>query len=166
MPGQFTMSIDKAVGQLGWRPVAEPVAWQRVSTAYAWGFTVLVALLLVPATIQTAVDPLIGLALCALIIAAIASRWLAWRRYRYALDGDRLLVRSGWWKRRTIILPYASIQSVDVVESIVSRRFGTASLTIGVASGRGFCSHGVPALRRDTARALREQLLAPFAARV
>ena len=123
----------------------------------------LVALLLIPAMIQATVEPLIGLALCALIVAGIATRWLAWRRFRYALDGDRLLVRSGWWQRRTIILPFASIQSVDINDNIVSRRFGTASLTIGVASGRGYAAHGVSALRRETAHALRAVLLAPFA---
>jgi putative membrane protein len=98
-----------------------------------------------------------------IIAAAIATRWLAWRRFRYALDGDRLLVRSGWWKRRLIILPLASIQSVDVTESIISRRFGSAALAIGVASGGGFSSHGIPAVPRDAARGLRRQLLAPFA---
>ena len=32
--------VAAILGQLDWRPVAEPVAWQRVSTAYAWGFTI------------------------------------------------------------------------------------------------------------------------------
>ena len=97
------------------------------------------------------------------IAALITTRWLGWRRYRYALDGDRLLVRSGWWKRRLVILPVASIQSVDVTDNFVSRRFGTAAVKIGVASGRGFSSHGIPALPRATAFELRARLLAPFA---
>ena len=92
----------------------------------------------------------------------IAFRWLAWRRTRYALDGDRLLVRRGWWRRRLVILPLTSIQSVDLTENFVSRRFGTASLLIGVAGGSGFSEHGVPALPRETARALRSELLSQF----
>ena len=160
-----SLARDAEVGailvELDWRPI-DTVAWQRVSPAYAWGFTALLSLFLVPALIQMMVMPLIGIVGCAVIAAVIATRWLCWRRYRFALDGDRLLVRSGWWKRRLIILPLANIQSVDVTESVVSRRFGAASLTLGVASGRGYSSHGIPALGRDTAHALRDQLLAPF----
>ena len=155
--------IEAILAELDWRAIDPTVAWQRVSKTHAWGFTILVALLLIPALIQMTVMPLVGLAACAVIAVLIATRWLGWRRYRYALDGERLLVRSGWWKRRMIILPFASIQSVDVTESVLSRRLGTASLRIGIASGRGYSAHGIPALDRATAHALRDELLAPFA---
>ena len=155
--------IADIFAELRWRPVDGAVAWQRVSPAYALGFTAGVSLLLIPALIQLIFTPWIGVLGVVVVAAIIAMRWLCWRRYRYALDGDRLLVRSGWWKRRLTILPLAGIQSVDVSENIVGRRFGTAALSIGVASGRGYSSHGIPALRRDTAHALRERLLAPFA---
>ena len=149
--------------ELEWRVVDASVAWHKVSSAYAWSFTFFVVLLLIPLSIQALVMPWIGAAGLVVIAAMIATRWLGWRRYRYALDGDRLLIRSGWWKRRLIILPLASIQSVDVTESIISRRFGSAALTFGVASGRGFSSHGIPALPRAVAWTLRERVLAPFA---
>ena len=155
--------IGAILDQLGWQPPTASTDWQRVSPTYAWGFTAAVALLLIPALVQMTVMPLVGAAACAAIAALIATRWLGWRRFRYALDGKRLLVRSGWWRRRTIILPFASIQSVDINENVLSRRLGTASLTIGVASGRGFSAHGIPALGRDTAHALRDELLELFA---
>ena len=155
--------IEAILAELDWRAIDPTVAWQRVSKTHAWGFTMLVSLLLVPALIQMSVMPLVGLAACAVIAVLIATRWLGWRRYRYALDGERLLVRSGWWKRRMLILPFASIQSVDVTESVLSRRLGTASLRIGIASGRGYSAHGIPALDRATAHALRDELLSPFA---
>lgn len=155
--------VAAILAHLQWRPVDASVAWRRVSTSYAWGLTLLLSLLFIPAVVQLAVKPSIGIILCVLIATAIGTRWLAWRRFRYALDGDRLLIRSGWWNRRTLIVPLASIQSADVKENIISRRLGTASLAIGVASGRGFSGHAIPALPRDTARALRDALLAPFA---
>ena len=155
--------IATILAELDWRPVDTSVEWQRVSPAYAWGFSALVSLLLIPVVIQMIVMPWIGVVGLGVIATLIATRWLGWRRYRYALDGDRLLVRSGWWKRRLIILPLASIQSADVTENIVSRRFGMAALTFGVASGRGYSSHGIPALRHDTAHGLRDKLLKPFA---
>jgi putative membrane protein len=120
-------------------------------------------LLLIPAFIQFMFFPWIGVVGLIVIATLTATRWLGWRRYRYALDGDRLAVRSGWWKRRLVILPFTSIQSVDMTDSVISRRFGCAGLAIGVASGGGYSSHGVPALPRATAHALRETLLAPFA---
>ncbi len=154
--------IGAILAHIEWRAV-EAVEWQKISPAYAWSFTFLVLLLLVPLFLQSLIMPWVGLAGLITIAAMIATRWLAWRRYGYALDDDRLLVRSGWWKRRLLILPLASIQSIDLTESIISRRLGSAALTFGVASGRGFSSHGIPALPRETARALRGQLLTHFA---
>lgn len=155
--------VEAILAELRWRGVDGSIDWQRVSSAYAWSFTFAVALLLIPAVIQLIFMPIFGAVVTAVIGVAIAARWLAWRRYRFAIDGDRLLVRSGWWRRRLVILPLSSIQSVDVSESVVSRRFGTASLTIGVASGRGYSNHGIAAVPRETARALRERLLSRFA---
>lgn len=154
--------VATVIGELGWRPIDPDVRWIHVSAAYAWTFTLAISLLAIPAAIQLLFFPLIALAGFIAITVLIAFRWLAWRRTRYALDGDRLLVRRGWWRRQTVILPLASIQSVDLTENFISRRFGTASLLIGVAGGSGFSAHGVPALPRETARTLRAELLAKF----
>jgi len=134
-----------------------------VSPAFAWGFTGAVALLLIPAAIIFWFNPPIGAAAIAVLSALVALRWLCWRRTRFALDGERLLVGSGWWRRRMVLLPLANIQSVDLNENVFGRRFGLASLTIGVASGKGYSGHGVAALPASTARALRAALLARFA---
>ncbi|WP_344708987.1 PH domain-containing protein [Sphingomonas humi] len=85
-------------------------------------------------------------------------RWFEWRHTSYALDGERLLIRSGWWSRRTLLLPLRNVQSVTLKESSWSRRFGIASLAVDVAGGR---SGGqiLPALPRDQARTIRAELL-------
>lgn len=154
--------VATVIAELGWRPVASDIHWTRVSTAYAWTFTLAMLLLIIPASIQLAIFPLVGAAAFVAIAVLIAFRWLAWRRTGYALDGDRLLVRRGWWRRQTVILPLASIQSADLTENFISRRFGTASLLIGVAGGSGFSAHGVPALPRQVADSLRTLLLLRF----
>ena len=168
---------------LTWRAPGDP-AWQRVSKAYVWtlvaGFVPLFLLFglqllviaLIPSIAGEGADgPLIGAvspgifvtaAMGAILIAAVALRWLDWRRYRYAVDGDRLLVRSGWWRRRLRILPLKNIQSLDYRQSFVGRWFGIASLQIGVA-GAGLSSHGIKALPLDTARDLRRDLLSRYA---
>ena len=155
--------IAAILGQIGWRPINLPVVWSKVSAAYAWGFSAAVSLLVIPVIIQSLVMPWTGVVGLLAVAGLIATRWLGWLRFGYALDGDRLLIRSGWWRRRLIILPLISIQSADYRENIVSRTFGTASLTLGVASGRGYSRHGIPAVDRERARNLRNRLLASYA---
>ena len=150
--------VGKILSALGWRPLTASVAWQRVSSAYLWALAIVVTPLVLLFTILAAIEApfllLIGGVLLALLL-----RWRAWRRTLYALDGDRLLMRTGWWRRRTVILPLDKIQSVDLTESVVSRLFGVAGLGFGVAGGSGFSAHAIPALPRETARELREALL-------
>ena len=151
--------VAAILAELGWRPLGDRVAWHGVSRAYVLLFAIAWSPLLLAAAVQMLVEPWVGLALALALALLVAGRWLAWRRTRYALDGDRLLISSGWWRRRLVILPLARIQSSDISESFVSRRFGTASLYLGVAGGSGFSAHMIPALPRETARALRRELL-------
>ena len=150
--------VGVILAALGWRPLSGAVAWHRVSPAYVWTLMVGLSPLLLIAAVATLQLPSYALAIVALI-GLVVVRWRGWRRTLYALDGDRLLIRAGWWRRRTVILPLARIQSIDLTESFVSRWFGIAGLGFGVAGGGGFSAHAIPALPRETARALRRQLL-------
>ncbi|MBA2467354.1 MAG: PH domain-containing protein [Sphingomonas sp.] len=155
--------VGDILSALGWRPVSSAVAWLRVSPAYVWsaavGLSPLFLLLALAALdIAAAAGAVLGAGTVVLVLVVL--RWRAWRRTLYALDGDRLLMRSGWWRRRTVILPLDRIQSIDLTESVVSRLFGTAGLGFGVAGGSGFSAHVIPALPRETARELRRELLA------
>lgn len=167
--------VGTVLAAIDWPHLDRP-DWLRVSKAYVWALAAALAPLALLAASLIAIFGLIFrgdparqadlqfvpfLFLMGLFIA-LATRWLAWRRYAYALDGDRLLVRSGWWRRRIKILPVRNIQSVDYVQLIVDRWFGTASLTIGVAGG-GLTGHEIKALPAKTARDIREQLLSRFA---
>jgi len=98
-------------------------------------------------------------AVLAVVVVVIGSRALAWRTTAYAIDGDRLLVRTGWWKKRLTLLPLRRIQSITLYESFVTRRFGIASLAFGVAGGRAGRGYSVPAIPREGARGLRDRLL-------
>ena len=174
--------VDRVLNAIGYPPLHAP-AWLRVSRAYVWALVIGLSPLFLLAIVQLllfAVAPLAiegvpreaiqGLLPAALwtalflvvLIGAVALRWLDWRRYGFALDGDRLLVRSGWWRRRVQILPLKNIQSVDFTQSFVGRWFGMANLAIGVAGGSA-AAHGVRALPAETARALRRDLLVRYA---
>jgi len=145
---------------LGWRAMHDPVQWQRVSRTFVWGFLLgLAPFLMAGAIAQAMFLPPYGLAWLAIPFALWFTRRLEWRRIGYALDADRLLIRTGWWRRRTAVLPLSKIQSVDLRESFLSRWFGTASLQFGVAGGSQLATHSIPAIPREGARQLRDRLL-------
>jgi putative membrane protein len=150
----------RILAALGWRPIGDSVGWQRVSRAFVWSFLLgLAPFLIVAAAAQIMFVPLLGLAWLVVPFGLWFARQLEWRRIGYALDGDRLLIRTGWWRRRTTVLPLSKIQSVDLRESFVTRWFGTASLQFGVAGGTALAPHSIPAIPREGARQLRDRLL-------
>ena len=158
--------VGEILSALGWRPLSDAIDWLRVSRAYVWSLAVGLSpllLLALLASLDIAVGAAALLGVGALGAVALVLRWRGWRRTLYALDGDRLLMRSGWWRRRTVILPLDRIQSIDLTESFVTRFFGTAGLAFGVAGGSGFSAHEIPALPRETARELRRRLLVSVA---
>ena len=172
--------IDAVVAELGWRPIRRDLDWQRLPLAYVGALALALSPLVLLAIAQAAafgyaarvmrgadaIEPLaillagliVALIILAIVPSALTVRWLAWRRAAYALDGDRLLVRTGWWRRRLTVLPMAKIQSIDLSENFISRLFGTARLRFGVAGG-GIGGHSIPAIPRLAARQLRDQLL-------
>jgi len=173
--------INAIVEELGWRPLPPGIPWTPVSSGYIWsmmaGLTPLYLVLIaqavviqyalfqvqenIRAVVWAEMTPVIlsFFAVLAVIAFAIGSRALAWRTTAYAIDGDRLLVRMGWWKRRITMLPLRRIQSITLHESFVTRRFGIASLAFGVAGGRAGRGYSVPAIPREGARTLRDRLL-------
>lgn len=102
-------------------------------------------------------SPWIALTYLLLPIVPVVS-WMHWRAHRYALTGDQLYVRDGFWAQRLTLLPLRRVQSVDIRQSIVSRFIGLAELAIGVA-GRptAVTIHAIPL---EDAIRLRAQLIA------
>ena len=151
--------VDRVLAELGWRPLPPALDWTRVSRAYVHAFALMVLPLVPVALLQIILVPALGIAGLAVLAALVLVRRLEWRRIGYALDGDRLLVRNGWWRRRTLVLPLRRIQSIDVAQSFVGRWFGTASLVFGIAGGSSLSIHNIPAVPEKSARELRDDLL-------
>jgi len=152
--------IAAVLGAIGW-PAPRGPQWRRVSSAYVAAFAAALAPFALIAAANLAFQPAVGTAGLAILAILLAVRVLAWRRYAFALDGDRLLVRSGWWRRRLKILPLRNIQSVDYQQMFLDRWFGAANILIGVAGG-GMSGHGIKALPAGTARDIRDHLLSRF----
>jgi len=172
--------IASIVSVLGWHALPEEPRWVRVSEAYVWMRLIALSPLFLifglqaaatfaaPAMVQEDVRAAVleivlpvlvpSLVLLVGLVGAFAVRWLAWHRTCYALDDGRLMTRSGWWKRKILVLPAEKIQSIDLRESFVSRWFGVATLQFGVAGG-GLGGHSIPAIPSAKARELRADLL-------
>lgn len=144
-------------------------AWRQVSRGHVTSFLALiggvmllaaVVGLLFLAALNAPPAPYAGPPLIALaaFLALALLRWFEWRHTAYALEAGRLLVRTGWWSRRTLLIPLRNVQSVTLRESSLSRRFGIASLAVDVAGGH---SGGqiLPSLPRDQASLLHRDLL-------
>jgi putative membrane protein len=150
--------IERILAALEWPGLPEQISWIRVSRAYIFTLAIGLSPLLLVAIGNFIFRPIVGVLFVVALASVVAARWLAWTRTAYAVDGERLLIRTGWWKRRITILPGRKIQSVDLRESFVSRTFGIASLQFGVAGG-GLSGHSIPAIPRGEARNLRDRLL-------
>ena len=169
--------VNRILAALGWRELAPAIEWQRVSRSYIWSFVIAMSPLLLvlglqvaviglaPGVLQQRLDGPVGPALVPLSIVLLAlvglvfARLLAWRRTGFALDDDRLLIRTGWWRRRTLVLPIRRILSIDLRQNFISRALGTMSVAMGIAGGSGLSLNEIPALDEEKARSLREQLL-------
>lgn len=150
--------VARILGELGWPPLPPSITWVRVSRAYVATLAAAMTPLYVAAAANLIFTPPVGAAFLVALLGVIAVRFLAWTRTGYAIDEARILVRTGWWRRRIAVLPANKIQSVDLRESFISRLFGIASLQFGVAGG-GMAGHSIPAIPRREARKLRNQLL-------
>ncbi|AFZ71287.1 PH domain-containing protein [Natronobacterium gregoryi] len=56
----------------------------------------------------------------------------------YYVGEDHIVIRSGFWRRRTTVVPYYRVQTVSVRRSIFQRRLGIASVVVDTASSRSF----------------------------
>lgn len=149
-----------------WRALDDSGEWQRPAPAYFWmsiiwlfPIALLIGVGLAVAAVQAEIPgwlSYIGLAFIALIMIGT---YVDYRRRRHRIDGDRFLIRSGWWRQRLVILPLKNIQSADIAYNFVSRAFGVADVKLGVAGGSGFSAHGVDAIPSEVAYALRQKLL-------
>ncbi|MDS0477393.1 PH domain-containing protein [Natrinema sp. 1APR25-10V2] len=77
--------------------------------------------------------------LTAIVFVAVPpAAHLKYANLGYFVGDDHLVIRSGFWKRRTTVIPYYRVQTVSTRRSIFQRRLGLASLAVDTASSRTF----------------------------
>jgi putative membrane protein len=93
-----------------------------------------------------------------LLLPAALFGWLRYRDAGWALEEDRLVVRSRFLGRTTAIAPRRRLQSRATLRSPFQRRVGLATFEAQVASGGGGAELRVTDLGADAADALIENL--------
>jgi putative membrane protein len=89
---------------------------------------------------------------------ALGGPVVRWLRFRYTIAGDLLVLEGGLlfrWRRE---IPFARVQSVDVVQKLRHRLFGVVELRIEVVGGRA-TEASFPALQPAEAERLRSIVL-------
>jgi putative membrane protein len=106
-----------------------------------------------------------GFALLLLLLPALAAADASYRALGHAELPGVLVVRSGWWVRRTAYVPSDRLQTLAVTATVFQRRRRLATLELGIARSPGLW--GGPQmidLDGEHAQAIAEEL-APIAAR-
>ena len=80
-------------------------------------------------------------------------------RFRYALAGDELVIRSGLLSRRHRVIPLARVQNVDVRQGVLQRLLHVAELRVETAGAGGEAEAALSVLGAAEAQALRGELL-------
>lgn len=97
-------------------------------------------------------------ALAVVVVLGYAATVPQWRYlvHRWEVTDTAVYTQTGWWARERRIAPMSRIQTVDYVESGVSRLFGLATVTVTTASAAGALE--VAGLERALARRLSDEL--------
>ena len=83
---------------------------------------------------------------------------LNWVRYRFCVNDDKVLVRSGVLQREELTVEFGRIQNISIREPIYMRPFGLALLSIDTA-GSGKKEIVLGGIRKNVALQLRETIL-------
>jgi uncharacterized protein len=143
-----------------WRPVSPKLVTARRLVL------VVVALPFLALPVWFLLDDRIGpvwsaLALIVWGIVVLGTWWGIGRRVRswgYAESDEELLVTSGIWVRRLVVVPYGRLQLVDVTAGPLDRTLGIATVQLHTAAATSDAV--IPGLLPDDAAALRDRLAA------
>lgn len=152
--------INPVLQEINLLPQWDGIAWQRSHILLALpplnSYMLLIASALcfiLPVELPLA-WPLLGAAILSAIIHMLGAR-----RHFHAVDGDKILIRSGLFRPTLTILPLRSIQSADICDNFVYRRFGLATLSFGVPGISRFADDRIPAIALGKATKIRTAIL-------
>ena len=132
-----TLSIAREIEPFDHIAFAHPA--RRARQRYTFQYLILASLLTIAAwaiVAYTVVDTWwYGVAIT-YVLAPIAAH-LKWKHRGYAILENHVATRSGFWRRRTHIVPYYRIQTVDEVQTVLQRRWRISTVVIDTAGSSG-----------------------------
>ena len=141
--------------------------WQSLSPKLIAARRLVLVLFAVAFLIGAVVAYLVGPAWLAGVIAAVGLLILVigwpWigrrvRSWGYSERDDDLVVGSGIWFRRLVVVPYGRLQLVDVKAGPIDRAFGLTSVQLHTAAATSDAA--IPGLEPQVAADLRDRLAA------
>lgn len=153
--------LDPIVEAAGFHQPSADAQWHRATTAYrtfsivsdAIVFAIIaciaggVAAVFAPEWLPLAV----GIPVAIGVVSALAS-YLSWRFKRHTLDDSQIVATAGVLAPTTKIATRVKLHSVEIAQGPFARRFGYATLHLGMAGGE-FSVPGVPIERARQVRA-------------
>lgn len=155
-----TLDIAHKIEEFGDPSFTKPASQARIR--YIWQYTLLlgvVAIIAFAVTWWFDIDVRWWVVLFLAPLIPVAGH-LKWIHRGYAISDRYVLMRSGFWRRRTHIVPFYRIQTVDGVQSILQRRWGIATVVVDTAGSSGLISGDPTAydLPTDVANELQDEL--------
>ncbi len=100
--------------------------------------------------------PIVGIG----VLVAAPLAFLAWKRFRYRVEGDRLVVERGVLVEQERIVPLDRIRGVDISAPLLHRALGIVQVSVdAAATGGGDSELTLIAVTREQAETLRKQVL-------
>ncbi|RYZ61951.1 MAG: hypothetical protein EOO14_03705 [Chitinophagaceae bacterium] len=93
-----------------------------------------------------------------LLFLSFAYSALRFFYFRFFIEADQLIVKSGWLQKKTTAIPLGNIQSVEITQGPAHQVLSLVKLTIDTAGSKKE-EATIDALRKPMAEALRERLL-------
>lgn len=152
--------------EVAFRPEGD--TWQSLSSKLITARRLILGMFVVGMLVAAVIVALAGapgwiapvIAVAAAAVFVIGWPWIG-RRVRswgYAERADDLVVGSGIWFRRLVVVPYGRLQFVDVKAGPIDRAFGLVSVQLHTAAATSDAA--IPGLSPDTAAQLRDRLAA------
>lgn len=96
----------------------------------------------------------VTLSLIRIVWTYLVSSKMFFKRFRYGLTDDYLYIKSGIWTISEIVAPMTKIQSIELTQGVIMRKYGISSLVISTLKE----SHEIPYVEQEVAMKLRDDI--------
>lgn len=77
-----------------------------------------------------------------------------YKTFRYAVTDDYLYIKSGVWTHSEVVVPMTKIQSIELKQGAIMRKFGVSSVHISTMQGE----HEIPYIEDAVAKKVRDDI--------